>query len=420
VGLNLNERRKSLAAFQTLSDLVLRGKTVLLRADMNVPTQKGQVSDATRLERLLPTLKELSAAGAKTVILSHFGRPDGKPNPKYSLRPVASALEQIWGQPIAFADNCIGPVAEAAVKALVPGQILVLENTRFHVGEEENDPAFTQSLASLGDLYVNDAFSCAHRAHASTEGLAHLLPAAAGRLMEAEIDALSKALTNPERPLAAIVGGSKISTKLDLLQNLVSKVDILILGGGMANTFLAAKGISIGKSLSEPDMMDTARAIMAKAESCDCHIMLPKDVVVAYEFAAGAATQILPVSAVPADQMILDLGPASVKEIIESLNMCKTVVWNGPLGAFETPPFDRATNEVGIGVADLTKRGKILSVAGGGDTGAALENAGVTHGVTYLSSAGGAFLEWLEGKQLPGVVALEQAVTKRKIGKVIM
>lgn len=404
----------------TLTDLALRGKTVLLRADLNVPTQNGLVSDTSRLERLLPTLKELSAAGSKIVILSHFGRPDGKPNSKYTLRPVAAALENIWGQKIAFADDCIGPKAEAAIKELAPGQILVLENTRFHPGEEKNDPEFAKALAALGDVYVNDAFSAAHRAHASTEGLAHLLPSAAGRLMETEIDALSKALGNPERPLAAIVGGSKISTKLELLQNLVSKVDILILGGGMANTFLAAKGIAIGKSLSEADMIDTAKSIMQTAQARDCHIMLPKDVVVAYEFKAGAATQILDVDAVPEDQMILDIGPQSVKEIKKNLEMCKTVVWNGPLGAFETPPFDRATNEVAICVADLTKRGKILSVAGGGDTGAALENAGVTHGVTYLSSAGGAFLEWLEGKQLPGVVALEGAVAKRKIGKVIM
>lgn len=409
-----------MAAFLTLSDLVLRGKTVLLRADMNVPMQKGQVSDTTRLERLVPTLKELSAAGAKILILSHFGRPEGKPDPKYSLRPIASALEQIWGQPVAFADDCIGPVAEAAVQALAAGKILVLENTRFHAGEEANDPAFAQALASLGEIYVNDAFSCAHRAHASTEGLARLLPAGAGRLMEAEIDALTKALGHPERPLAAIVGGSKISTKLELLQNLVAKVDILILGGGMANTFLLAKGVAIGKSLSEPDMLDIARTIMATAEGRGCHILLPKDVVVAPEFKAGVPTQTVAVSSVPEDQMILDLGPQSVKEINESLSMCKTVVWNGPLGAFETLPFDRATNEVGICVANLTKRGKILSVAGGGDTGAALENAGVTNAVTYLSSAGGAFLEWLEGKELPGVVALQQAVTKRKMGKVIM
>jgi phosphoglycerate kinase len=409
-----------LAHFLTLSDLTLRGKTVLLRADLNVPTHNGQVTDTSRLERLLPTLKELSAAGAKIVILSHFGRPDGKPDPQYSLRPVASALENIWGSPIAFAEDCIGSVAEAAVKQLAPGQALVLENTRFHPGEEANDPEFAKALAALGEIFVNDAFSAAHRAHASTEGLAHLLPSAAGRLMQAEIDALTKALSNPERPLAAIVGGSKISTKLELLQNLISKVDILILGGGMANTFLAAKGIAIGKSLSEADMIDTAKTIMQTAEARGCHIMLPKDVVVAPEFKTGVTTQIVPVNAVPADQMILDLGPLSVKEIKESLDMCKTVVWNGPLGAFETPPFDRATNEVGICVADLTKRGKLLSVAGGGDTGAALENAGVTHGVTYLSSAGGAFLEWLEGKQLPGVTALEQAVSKRKMGKVIM
>lgn len=406
--------------FQTLSDLSLRGKTVLFRADLNVPTHNGQVTDTTRLERLLPSLKELSTAGAKIVILSHFGRPKGKPDLQYSLRPVALALEKIWGSPVAFADDCIGPSAEAAVKLLMPGQVLVLENTRFHAGEEANDPGFAKALAALGEVYVNDAFSAAHRAHASTEGLAHLLPSAAGRLMEEEINALTKALGNPERPVAAIVGGSKISTKLDLLQNLITKVDILILGGGMANTFLAAKGLTVGKSLYEADMIETAKTITAKAEARNCHIMLPKDVVVAAEFKAGATTQIVAANAVPANQMILDIGPQAVKEIKESLAMCKTVVWNGPLGAFETPPFDRATNEVAIAVADLTKRGKLLSVAGGGDTGSALENAGVTHGVTYLSSAGGAFLEWLEGKSLPGVVALEQIVAKRKVGKVIM
>jgi len=401
----------------TLSDLALRGKTILLRADLNVPMQKGQVSDTARLERMIPTLKKLSSEGAKIVILSHFGRPDGKIDPKYSLRPVAKALEQIWGQPIAFADDCIGPKATAAIESLAAGHVLVLENTRFHAEEEANNPEFAEKLAALGDIYVNDAFSTAHRAHASTEGLAHLLPAAAGCLMEAEIAALTKALGNPERPLAAIVGGSKISTKLDLLQNLVSKVDVLVLGGGMANTFLAAKGIAIGKSLSEPHMIDTAKAIMAKAESRKCLILLPKDVVVAAEFKAGVATQTVVATAVPADQMILDLGPAAIKEIKENLDKCKTVVWNGPLGAFETLPFDKATNEVALYVADLTKQGKILSVAGGGDTGAALEHAGVADGVSYLSSAGGAFLEWLEGKQLPGVVALEQSVAQRKVAK---
>ncbi len=319
-------------------------------------------------------------------------------------------MQRLMEQPLAFAEDCIGPKAEEAVKALQPGKILVLENTRFHPGEEKNDPEFAKALASLGEVYVNDAFSCAHRAHASTEGLAHILPAAAGRLMQAEIEALTHALANPQRPLAAIVGGSKISTKLDLLNNLTSKVDMLVLGGGMANTFLAAKGIAIGISMCEPDMLMTARDIMAKAESKGCHIILPKDVVVVPELKAGVATQIVSVKAGPADQMILDLGPDSIKDIKSNLSMCKTVVWNGPLGAFEIPPFDHATNEVAIAVADLTKRGKILSVAGGGDTAGAMANAGVVHGLSYLSTAGGAFLEWLEGKEFPGVVALRNAV----------
>ena len=406
--------------FQTIDNFTVHGKTVLLRADLNVPVQNGHVSDNTRLVRLLPTLQELAKSHAKIVVLSHFGRPKAKPDTQNSLRPIAKALEELWGKPVAFAEDCIGPIAEAAIKALEPGQLLVLENTRFHPGEEANDQNFVQALATLGDLYINDAFSSAHRAHASTEGLAHVLPAGAGRLMQEEINALTNALTTPERPLAAVVGGSKISTKLDLLQNLISKVDILVLGGGMANTFLAAQGINIGKSLSEPDMYDTARAIMAKANQRGCHILLPKDVVVATALKVGIEVHTVPVTAVPQDMMILDLGPSSVKEIKESLEMCKTVVWNGPLGAFEFPPFDHATNEVAIGVADLTKRGKLLSVAGGGDTVAAMANAGVTHGLSYLSSAGGAFLEWLEGKELPGITALYKAPPKAKMGKVIM
>lgn len=406
--------------FLTLDDLALHGKTVLLRADLNVPMKDGRVTDTSRLERLVPTLDELAKAGAKIVILSHFGRPDGKPDPKYSLRPVAAELANVWKRPVGFAEDCIGPKAEAAVKALAPGQAIVLENTRFYPGEETNDAGFAQSLAALGDIYVNDAFSASHRAHASTEGLAHLLPSGAGRLMQAEIAALTKALTTPEKPVAAIIGGSKISTKLGLLHNLIAKVDLLVLGGGMANTFLAAKGIAIGKSICEPDMYETARAIAAKAEQGGCHIILPKDVVVAPALKEGVATQTVSVKAVPADQMILDLGPASAQEIKSNIEMCKTVVWNGPLGAFETLPFDRATNEVAIGVADMTKRGRILSVAGGGDTVAAMANAGVTHGLSYLSTAGGAFLEWLEGKELPGVIALRHAVPKVKTGKVII
>ncbi len=411
---------QSVTEFATLDDLRVAGKTVLLRADLNVPLDQGRVSDVSRLERLLPTLKELSQNGAKIVILSHYGRPKNKPEAKLSLRPVAAALSEIVNQPVAFAEDCIGPIAREAIAKLKKGKILVLENTRFHAGEETNDPQFAKELAALGDIYVNDAFSCAHRAHASTEGLAHLLPSAAGRLMQAELQALQQALEKPERPVAALVGGSKISTKLDLLQNLFGKVDILVLGGGMANTFLAAKGTAIGKSICEPEMFETARTIMQRAEQRGCHILLPRDVVVASALKAGVSVQTVSTTAIPPDQMILDLGPASIKEIKENLMLCKTVVWNGPLGAFEVPPFDHATNEVAILVADLTKRGKILSVAGGGDTVAALTNAGVTHGMSYLSTAGGAFLEWLEGRELPGIVALRGAPSTMKKGKVIM
>lgn len=406
--------------FLTLDTLVFRGKTVLLRADLNVPMKDGRITDSSRLERLLPTLNELSKADAKIVILSHFGRPDGKPDPKYSLRPVAAELANIWQHPVAFAEDCIGPKALTAIQALAPGQAVVLENTRFHPGEEANDKLFAESLAALGDIYINDAFSAAHRAHASTEAIAHLLPSGAGRLMQTEIAALHKALTNPERPVIAIIGGSKISTKLDLLQNLIAKVDVLVLGGGMANTFLAAKGVAIGKSICEPDMYETARTISKAAEAKGCGIILPKDVVVASALVAGVETKTVNVNAVPADQMILDVGPQTTQEIKSTLDMCKTVVWNGPLGAFETPPFDKATNEVAIGVADLTKRGRILSVAGGGDTVSALANAGVTNALSYISSAGGAFLEWMEGKELPGISALKQAIPKIKTGKVII
>ena len=397
--------------YLTLDTFPLRGKTVLVRADLNVPTQNGVVTDASRIERLLPTLRELAKANCKIVVLSHFGRPDGKVNPKYSLRPIAVELEKHLKQPVAFAEDCIGEKASAAVKSLAAGQVLVLENTRFYPGEEANDPAFAKSLASLGDVFVNDAFSAAHRAHASTEGIAHLLPSVAGRLMQAELDALSKALSNPTRPLAAIVGGSKISTKLDLLNNLINKVDMLVLGGGMANTFLAAKGVAIGKSLSEPDMYDTARSINAQAEKRGCRIILPTDVVIAKELKAGTATQTVPANAVPADQMILDIGPQSVAAIATDLATCKTIVWNGPVGAFEFAPFDQGTNGVAKAVADLTTRSVVLSVAGGGDTVSALANAGVSEKLSYLSTAGGAFLEWLEGKTLPGVAALELSAT---------
>ncbi len=409
-----------MADFLTLDDLNVGGKAVLLRADLNVPMKDGRVTDATRLERLIPTLKDLAKAGARIVLLSHFGRPKGKKNPDCSLRPVAARLADIWGQPIGFAEDCIGPTASAAIAKLENGQVAVLENTRFYPGEEGNDPEFAKALAELGDVYVNDAFAAAHRAHASTTALAQLLPAGAGRLMQEELEALGKALEKPEKPVAALIGGSKISTKLDLLNNLIGKVDILVLGGGMANTFMAAKGLAVGQSLYEPDMLETARGIMTEAEKRGCHIMLPKDVVVASGLKADIPTQTVAANAVPADQKIFDLGPQTVAEIKDNLAMCRTVIWNGPLGVFETPPFDRATNEVAIGVADLTKRGKLLSVAGGGDTVAALANAGVTHGISYVSTAGGAFLEWMEGKELPGVVALKQSVPKKKMGKAII
>lgn len=399
--------------FLTLDDLSLAGKTALVRADLNVPMQNGRVSDAERLERLLPTLHDLSRAKAKIVLLSHFGRPKGV-DPACSLHPVVEELQRLWGRPIVFVDDCISPKAEAAVKTLEPGDVIVLENTRFHKGEEANDPAFAKALAALGDVYINDAFSCAHRAHASTEGLTHYLPSAAGRLMQAELEALNKALSEPKRPLAALVGGSKISTKLDLLNNLVTQVDVLVLGGGMANTFLAAQGVAIGKSLSENDMLGTAREISAKAKASGCEIILPVDAVVAEVLKSGIEPEIVAINAVPANAMILDIGPHAVKQICEKLAQCKTVVWNGPMGAFEFKPFDNGTNEVAAFVADLTRAGKILSVAGGGDTVAAMANAGVSHYLSYLSTAGGAFLEWLEGKELPGVAALRQAAATYK------
>ena len=396
--------------FKTLDDLNVAGKRVLLRGDLNVPTKDGAVTDLTRLERLAPTIQELAKKGAKVVVLSHFGRPKpGKPDATLSLKPVAAALAQaLGGKAIAFASDCIGPAAKAVIDALPKGGIAVLENTRFHAGEEENDPAFAKKLAELGDLYVNDAFSAAHRAHASTEGLAHLLPAAAGRLMQAELDALGAALDHPTRPVMAIVGGAKISTKLELLGNLVSKVDHLVIGGGMANTFLHAQGLSVGKSLCERDLSATAKDILKRAEKAGCKISLPIDAVVAAEFKAGVTARTVDISAVPADQMILDVGPRSIDAIAKLLGQCKTLVWNGPLGAFEVKPFDAATIAIARTVSRLTKAGRLTSVGGGGDTVAALNAARVLDDLTYVSTAGGAFLEWMEGKALPGVVALQR------------
>lgn len=394
--------------FQTLDTIDVAGKTVLVRADLNVPVADGQVTDTTRIDRLVPTLKEIAAKGAKVVVLSHFGRPKNGPDEKNSLRQVVPSVEKALGVPVAFAADCVGETAKAAIAALPAGGVLILENTRFHAGEEKNDPELAKAIAALGDIYVNDAFSAAHRAHASTEGVAHLLPSAAGRLMQAELEALGKALAAPERPVAAVVGGAKISSKLDLLLNMVAKVDMLVLGGGMANTFLFAKGVSVGKSLCEVDMADQARAIMEKAAALGCELLLPVDGMMTKEFKAGAAHRLADVTDIAADEMMLDVGPKTVEFLSLKLQGAKTLVWNGPMGAFEIQPFDSGTNAVAGLVAALTKQGRLLSVAGGGDTVAALEHAGVADQFSYVSTAGGAFLEWLEGKTLPGVAALEK------------
>jgi phosphoglycerate kinase len=393
--------------FRTLDSLDAAGKRVLLRADLNVPVRDGKITDLTRIERLAPTIRELSAKGAKVIVCSHFDRPKGKRVPEMSLAPMAHALEHVLGRHVRFVEDCTGTAAEAAVDLLMPGDVLVLENTRYHAGEEKNDPAFAAALAKLADVFVNDAFSAAHRAHASTEGVAHLLPSYAGRLMQAELEALHAALGSPVRPVAAIVGGSKVSTKLELLGNLVTKVDVLVIGGAMANTFLSAQGTGVGKSLQEADMHATALDILAKAKAAGCEVVLPIDAVTATEFRANPPVQVVPVAAVPSDSMILDVGPASVAALIARLPSLKTLVWNGPLGAFETPPFDASTVALAHAVAAATRAGALTSVAGGGDTVSALRLAGVTEQLTYVSSAGGAFLEWLEGKTLPGVAALE-------------
>jgi phosphoglycerate kinase len=397
------------ATFKTIDSIDVAGKRVLVRVDLNVPMKNGKVTDATRIERAAPTLNELAAKGAKVIVLSHFGRPDGKHVPEMSLKPLVEPLSKALGKPVAFADDCIGPLAEEAVRALKPGEVLLLENLRFHKEEEKNDAGFIDKLSVLGDAYVNDAFSAAHRAHASTEGLANRLPAAAGRLMQAELEALDKALGNPKRPVCAVVGGAKVSTKLDLLGNLVGKVGKLIIGGGMANTFLQAQGINVGKSLSEKDLAGTAREIMAKAKAANCEILLPVDVVVASEFKAGAPSQVVDAKACPDDQMILDVGPKSIAIYAKQVAKCATLVWNGPLGAFEIKPFDNGTVALARTVAEQTSAKKLLSVAGGGDTVAALAAAGVEEKFSYVSTAGGAFLEWMEGKTLPGVAALIRA-----------
>lgn len=398
-----------MAAFKTIDDMDLEGKVVLTRVDVNVPVEDGRVTDTTRIDKIVPTVKDIQAKGGIPVLLAHFDRPKGKRVDAMSLRQILPALEAALGQPVAFADDCIGGPAKRVVAGLKAGDVALLENTRFHEGEEKNDATFAASMAALGGAYVNDAFSAAHRAHASTEGLARLLPAGAGRLMEAELKALDAALGNPQRPVMAVVGGAKVSTKLELLTNLLDKVDHLVIGGGMANTFLVAQGIEVGKSLAERDMADTARAILEKAASGGCTIHLPGDIVVAREFKAGAANEVLAATECPADAMILDAGPATVESLRNAMETCRTLIWNGPLGAFEIEPFDRATNAAAQAAAALTREDRLVSVAGGGDTVAALNKAGVAGDFTFISTAGGAFLEWMEGKALPGVAALEAA-----------
>lgn len=397
-----------MSAFQTLDDFDPAGKRVLIRCDLNVPMSDGKVTDRTRLERLAPTVAELSDRGARVLVMSHFGRPKGQRNPDMSLEAAARELGSVLGRDVAFAADCLGDAALEASAALQDGDILVLENVRFHTGEEANDPVFVKSLAGLADIYVNDAFSVAHRAHASTEGLAHVLPSYAGRLMQAELEALESALEAPERPVMAIVGGSKIASKLELLGNMITRVDHLAIGGGMANTFLFAMGIDVGKSLCEQDMAGTARDILKRADGLGCEIILPSDVVIAPEFKQAAPSQTVPVDAVPDDQMILDIGMGTVAGLAAKLTEIRTVVWNGPIGAFEVPPFDAGTSELARAVAEATEQSGLLSVAGGGDTVAALNHAGVLDRFSYVSTAGGAFLEWLEGKELPGVAALSR------------
>ena len=395
-----------MTAFKTLDALDAKGKRILLRVDLNVPMDSGRVTDATRIERVLPTINELSHKGGRVVLLAHFGRPKGQRVESESLRPVIGALEQHLKHEIVFADDCVGPDADKVVASLKDGDVALLENTRFHKGEEKNDPVFAAELAKNGDVFVNDAFSAAHRAHASTEGLTHILPSYAGRTMQAELEALSSALTNPARPVMAVVGGAKVSTKLELLGNLVEKAQYLVIGGGMANTFLFAQGKAVGKSLCERDLADTARAILQKAATVGCEIVLPLDAVVAQKFEAYAPSHVVTVDHVGAEDMILDVGPKSVAHVEDLLQKCETLVWNGPFGAFELSPFDAGTNAIARTAARLTVEGRLLSVAGGGDTVAALNHAHAGESFTYVSTAGGAFLEWLEGKTLPGVAAL--------------
>jgi phosphoglycerate kinase len=395
-------------SFKTLDDMGdIAGKTILVREDLNVPMQDGAITDDTRLRATVPTLTELADRGAKVLVLAHFGRPKGQKSPDLSLSLVTRALGHVLGRDVQFIPDCQGEAAQAGIAVMRNGDIAILENTRFHAGEEKNDPALSQAMAALGDLYVNDAFSAAHRAHSSTVGIAHLLPAFAGRQMEKELDALDAALGNPQKPVAAVVGGAKVSTKLDVLNNLVAQVDHLIIGGGMANTFLAARGVDVGKSLCEHDLVPIANEIFGKAEAAGCTVHLPYDVAVAKEFAANPPSlRICSVHEVAPDEMILDVGPAAVEALADVLKTCRTLVWNGPLGAFELAPFDKATVALAQTAAALTREGALVSVAGGGDTVSALNHAGVASDFTFVSTAGGAFLEWMEGKPLPGVAAL--------------
>ena len=396
-----------MAKFRTLDSLDPKGKRILLRADLNLPVKDGVITDRTRIDRLCPTITELADKGGRVIVCSHFDRPKGKRVPEMSLAPMAAALSEALGKPVTFVDDCVGPDAEAAAAAMRDGDVILLENTRYHAGEEKNDPALSAGLAKLADVYVNDAFSAAHRAHSSTEGVAHLIPAYAGRLMQAELEALDAALGNPARPVVAIVGGAKVSTKLDLIGNLSGKVDVLVIGGAMANTFLAAQGHPMGKSLQEADMHPTALKMLEEAKANRCEILLPIDLVVSATFAANPPTRTVGIDSVPADMMALDVGPDTVAAIEARLRQASTLVWNGPLGAFETPPFDTATVAIAQSVAALTQSAGLKSIGGGGDTVSALKHAGVAERMTYVSAAGGAFLEWLEGKTLPGVAALE-------------
>ena len=396
----------AMTAFRTLDQVEVSGRRVLVRLDLNVPMKDGRVTDATRIERAAPTVRELAEKGARVIVVSHYGRPKGKPDPAMSLALLVEPLSAAVQRPVAFASDCVGPTAAAVVDGLTDGSVALLENLRFHAGEEANDPSFADALAELCDLYVDDAFSAAHRAHASIDGIARRRPAYAGRAMQAELDALGRALEAPTRPVAAVVGGSKVSSKLDLLGNLVERVDMLAIGGGMANTFLFAQGLEIGASLAERDLAGTARSILGKAEAKGCEVVLAVDAVVASKLAPGIASSVVPVDAVPAGMMILDVGPETVSLIADRLAGCRTLVWNGPLGAFETAPFDAGTSALARAAAELTDQGRLLTVAGGGDTVAALAHAGVLERFSYVSTAGGAFLEWLEGKDLPGVAVL--------------